>query len=70
MISGISSQPPRWICPAERQRASSTHVKQKAAQPTHHPVARDPNDALPTFTSMTSYAAGVSGDTSLERAVD
>eukprot|EP00966_Prymnesium_polylepis_P083495 1934110-Prymnesium_polylepis.1 len=47
MISGVSSQPPRWIFPAERQRASCTHVKQKAAQRTRqrHPAARDPNDA-------------------------
>eukprot|EP00966_Prymnesium_polylepis_P149699 3458177-Prymnesium_polylepis.1 len=65
MISGISSQPPRWICPAERQNVPAQHArKAKAAQPTRHPAARDPNDApwllLPTYTSMTSFAAGVS----------
>eukprot|EP00966_Prymnesium_polylepis_P075421 1749650-Prymnesium_polylepis.1 len=57
MISGISSQPQRWICPAERQPSPSAcqqHARirkakaNEAAQPppaTPRPAARDPNDA-------------------------
>eukprot|EP00966_Prymnesium_polylepis_P226498 5239371-Prymnesium_polylepis.1 len=47
MISGISSRPPRWICPAERQRASSTHVKKNAAPA--HPPAATPRHATQTM---------------------
>eukprot|EP00966_Prymnesium_polylepis_P026662 615275-Prymnesium_polylepis.1 len=45
-------------------RASSTHVKQKATQRTRHPPrgTRPKRRALllPTYTSITSFAAGVS----------
>eukprot|EP00966_Prymnesium_polylepis_P180176 4171953-Prymnesium_polylepis.1 len=39
MISGISSQPPRWICPGKRQRASSTlqHAREAKIGAAHPP---------------------------------